>query len=198
MISASARGPPVDDAIATTRVAASGDFLGDSGRTVGTGAGAFIPFMFTARAASSAAINCSRTDERSMLTGPEGLRTNSSAPRSRARNVISLPSSEPAALSITTGRGISAMICSSAWRPLSLGISMSSVTMSGLSARIFSSPSMPSAALPITWKIPLDSTNSAMSLRMKALSSTTSTVVRPSIAADICTAMPCGRFARAS
>src|SRR5437868_2156747 len=184
IISASARGPPVEEAIATTFVSASGDFVGAGTECAVTdGVGARIPFMLTVRAASSADISCSRTDDRSMLTGPDGFRTNSSAPRSSARRVISFPSSEPAALSITTGRGISAMICSSACKPFSRGISMSRVTMSGLRTRIRCRASTPSPAVPTTWNIPLDSTSSAMSFRMKALSSTTSTVVRFSFAA---------------
>src|SRR6266550_2166593 len=183
MISASARGPPVEAAIATTLVAASGDFLGIVSLriTEASGAGVRRPPMFMARAASSAAFSCSRTVDRSMLTGPDGFLTNSSAPRSSARSVISFPSSEPAALNITTGRGISAMICSSACKPLRRGISMSRVTISGLRARIFCNASTPSPAVPITRNGPLDSTISAISLRMNALSSTTNTVAALSV-----------------
>ena len=45
-----------------------------------------------------------------MLIGPDGFLTNSTAPRSSARNVISFPRSEPAALSMTTGRAIPRII----------------------------------------------------------------------------------------
>src|SRR6266404_305724 len=183
MISANARGPPVEAAIATTLVAASGDFLGTVSLRIAaaSGVGVRTPPMFIARAASSADLSCSRTVDRSMLTGPYGFLTISRAPRSSARRVISLPSSEPAALNITTGRGISAMICSSACRPLRRGISMSRVTISGLSARIFCNASTPSPAVPITRNGPLDSTISAISLRMNALSSTTNTVAALSV-----------------
>src|SRR5712672_3060444 len=53
--------------------------------------------------------------------------------------------------------------------------------MSGLSVRIFCSASTPSPAVPMTWNAPLDSMISAMSLRMKALSSTTRTVEAVSV-----------------
>src|SRR6266446_1160934 len=183
MISANARGPPVEAAIATTLVAASGDFLGTVSLRIAaaSGVGFRTPPMFIARAASSADLSCSRTVDRSMLTGPDGFLTNSRAPRSSARRVISFPSSEPAALNITTGRGISAMICSSACKPFRRGISMSRVTISGLRARIFCNASTPSPAVPITQNGPLDSTISAISLRMNALSSTTNTVAAFSV-----------------
>ena len=125
MISPSARGPPVDAAIATTSVADVIPFF--RGSSLRTGAAAFggvrTPAMFTALAAFSAEISASRTASRSMLIGPDGFLTNSMAPRSSARSVISLPRSDPAALNMTTGRGISLMICSRACSPSRRGIS---------------------------------------------------------------------------
>src|SRR5918998_6371852 len=56
---------------------------------------------------------------------------------------------------------------------------MSSVTTSGASAWTFFSASMPLRAVPTTRNSSLDSTSSRTSLRMNALSSTTSTVWRP-------------------
>ena len=61
---------------------------------------------------------------------------------------------------------------------------MSIVTMSGDRERICSSASIPSAAVPTTRYSPFDSTISAMSWRMNALSSTTSTVESWSLIQD--------------
>src|SRR5579864_9318713 len=60
--------------------------------------------------------------------------------------------------------------------PSSSGISTSMVTRSGLSECTLLNASRPLRAVPTTRKSPAPSTISATSLRMKALSSTTSTV----------------------
>ena len=97
----------------------------------------------------------------------------SRAPRARASRVAWAPSWVRLD-TISTARGISAMIRLRQPRPSSRGISTSRVTMSGLSCGIFSRASRPSRAEPTT------SMSGAWSIRsraflMKGLSSTTST-----------------------
>ena len=176
----SAAGPPVEDAIHTTcrtalSIAKPREAIGLAETNRRDRASTFTPRKFVHDAARSASSNSSRTRPRSRLIGPEGLRTKSTAPNSRARSVASAPPSAPPALSITTGRGNSLMMYPSASSPSRPGISMSRVTMSGLSACTLRSASAPSRAVPITVNSPLDATTSLTMRRMNALSSTTST-----------------------
>src|SRR6185437_11743659 len=135
------------------------------------------PPRLTTAAPRSAASSRARTALRSRLTGPCGFRTKSIAPNSRARIVRSVLPPAPAALSMTTGRGDSAMMYPSVWSPSSTGISISSVTISGSNACTWRRASSPSRAVPTTRNSSdAPAMRSVMTLRMKALSSTTSTV----------------------
>src|SRR4051812_11659834 len=106
-----------------------------------------------------------------------GLVTKSTAPRSSARRVMSLPFSVSVE-TISTGIGRRRIRRSRKSRPSIFGISTSSVSTSGLAARISSRAAIGSGAAPTTVMSRCALMISVSSLRMRAESSTTTTRMR--------------------
>jgi len=125
-MSASARGPPVLAAIATTSRARTGPATDDGGRGArsepgrASGPGSDRPPALR----SNAAINAGPISSIDCRVDSRGLATISTAPSSNARIAAAVPG--PAcALTTTTGRGVSLMMYPMAPMPSSSGISMS-------------------------------------------------------------------------
>ncbi len=163
----SAEGPPVEAAIVTHWAEA---------RPAATSPLGCVRGRERTRAPPSARIfEISSSARLSMLIGStEDLSTNSIAPSSSPRSVVSAPSCVSVDIS-STGTGCSAISRSSVSSPPSFGMRTSSVTTSGRSSRASARPSSPSRAKPTTSMSSAVASMRPTALRTNAESSTTST-----------------------
>ena len=166
-------GPPVEEAIATI------SFLPAEKAPVNTVCFFGKSTLFLTLATLAAKTLLIISSESSLMFSeiePEGLAMKSTQPSDNALSVVSAPSLVKA-LSIMTGSGLDFMISVRALMPSILGISTSIVTTSGLRVLIWESASLPSLAVPTTSILLSALKISLMNCLIKALSSTTKTLI---------------------